>query len=71
VYYELAIALDDELNCPSFSIDGRTFAFTFDEAFWLVEQLWIAGYLLAQTEQQINSSTKVPKINGKGQLVFM
>jgi hypothetical protein len=71
VYYELAIALDDELSCPSLSIDGRTFPFTFDEAFWLVEQLWIAGYLVAQTEQQINSTTKVPRINGEGQLVFM
>lgn len=71
VYYELAIALDDELNCPSLSIEGRTFAFTFDEAFWVVEQLWIAGYLVAQTEQQINSTTKVARINGEGQLVFM
>lgn len=67
-YYKLAIALDDDLDLPCLSIDGRSFSFSFEEAFWLVEQLWVAGILVAQTEQPINSTVKVPWINDEGQL---
>jgi hypothetical protein len=70
-YYKLAIALDDDLDLPCLSIDGRSFPLSFEEAFWLVQQLWVGGNLVAQTEQSINSSTKVPQINEKGQLVLM
>lgn len=50
IYYKLAIALNDELNLPCLSIDGWSFSLSFEEAFWLVEQLWIAGYLVASTQ---------------------
>ncbi|KAA0982684.1 hypothetical protein FQ192_31290 [Pseudomonas sp. ANT_J12] len=70
-YYKLAIALDDDLNLPCLSIDGRTFPFDFDETFWLAEQLWVAGNLVTHTEQPINFTVKVPWINEEGQLVLM
>jgi hypothetical protein len=70
-YYKLAIALDDDLDLPCLSIDGRSFPLSFEEAFWLVEQLWVAGNLVAQTEQPINSTVKVPWINDEGQLIWM
>ena len=70
-YYKLAIALDDDLDLPCLSIDGRSFTLSFEEAFWLVEQLWVAGNLVAQTEQPINSTVKVPWINDEGQLIWM
>ncbi|MDI1330134.1 hypothetical protein [Pseudomonas sp.] len=71
IYYKLAIALDDDLDLPCLSIDGRIFPLNFDEAFWLVEQLWVAGYLVAQTEQSSNSTVKMPWINDEGQLMWM
>ena len=67
-YYKLAIALDDDLDLPCLSIDGRSFPLSFEEALWLVEQLWGAGNLVAQTEQAINSTVKMPWINDEGQL---
>lgn len=70
-YYKLAIALDDDLYLPCFSIDGRSFPLSFEEAYWLVEQLWVAGNLVAQTELPINSTVKVPWINDEGQLIWM
>lgn len=70
-YYKLAIALDDDLDLPCLSIDGRSFSFSFEEAFWLVEQLCVAGSLLAQTEQSSNFTVKVPLINDEGQLMWM
>lgn len=70
-YYKLAIALDDDLDLPCLSIDGRSFSLSFEEAFWLVEQLWVAGNLVALTEQPINSTVKVPWINDEGQLIWM
>lgn len=70
-YYKLAIALDDDLDLPCLSIDGRSFPLSFEEAFWLVEQLWVAGNLMAQTQRPINFTTKVPWINEEGQLVLM
>ncbi|KFE52401.1 hypothetical protein [Pseudomonas syringae] len=57
-YYKLAIALDDDLGIPCLSIDGRAFSFSFEETFWLIEQLWIAGYLLAHFEQPENCPTR-------------
>lgn len=51
VYYKLVICLDDDLNLPCLGIEDRSFTLSFEEAFWLVEQLWIAGLLVAQTEQ--------------------
>ncbi|URM27065.1 hypothetical protein LLY42_24920 [Pseudomonas frederiksbergensis] len=70
-YYKLAIALDDDLDLPCLSIDGRSFPLSFEDAFWLVEQLWVAGNLVAHTEQPINSTVTVPWINDEGQLVLM
>ncbi|VVP84914.1 hypothetical protein PS918_02679 [Pseudomonas fluorescens] len=49
-YYSLTIALDDELDLPCLGIEDRVFSFDFEDAFWLVKQLWIAGNLLAQTD---------------------
>lgn len=70
-YYKLAIALDDDLDLPCLSIDGRSFTLSFEEAFWLVEKFWVAGNLVAQTEPAINSTVKMPWINDEGQLVWM
>ncbi|MEB0222886.1 hypothetical protein [Pseudomonas sp. 10S4] len=67
-YYKLAIALDDDLDLPCLSIDGRSFSLSFEEAFWLMEQLWAAGSLLAQTVQSSKSTVKVPWINDQGKL---
>lgn len=49
IYCKVAIALDDDLNLPSMSIDDRTFVFSFEEACWMTEQFWVAGCLVAQT----------------------
>jgi hypothetical protein len=70
-YYTLTIALDDELGLPCLGIEDRTFSFDFEEAYWLVKQLWIAGYLVAQTEEPINTKVHVSWINDKGQLVWL
>jgi hypothetical protein len=69
IYYKLVIALDDDLNLPCLGIDDRTFAFSFEEAFWMAEQLWIAGYLVTQTPQPIYTATQKPWINDQGQLM--
>lgn len=70
-YYKLAIALDDDLDLPCLSIDGRSFPLSFEEAFWLVQQLWVGGNLVAQAELTINSTVKTPWINDEGQLIWM
>jgi hypothetical protein len=59
-YYSITIALDDELDLPCLGIEDRVFSFDFEEAFWLVKQLWIAGYLVAQTEEPINTKFMSP-----------
>jgi hypothetical protein len=69
IYYKLVIALDDDLNLPCLGIDDRTFAFNFEEAFWMAEQLWIGGYLVAQTEQPIYTAIQESWINDQGQLM--
>lgn len=51
VYYKLVICLNDDLNLPCLGIEDRSFTLSFEEAFWLVEQLWITGLLVAQTGQ--------------------
>ena len=71
VYYKLVICLDDDLNLPCLGIEDRSFTLSFEEAFWLVEQLWIAGYLVAQTGQMVDTSGQVPLINNEGQLIRM
>lgn len=58
IYYKLAIALDDDLNLPSMSIDDRTFVFSFEEACWMTEQFWAAGCLVAQTGQLIDTGVQ-------------
>jgi hypothetical protein len=68
-YYSLTIALDDELDLPCLGIEDRVFSFDFEEAFWLVNQFWNAGYLVTQTEEPINTKTHLPWINDEGQLV--
>lgn len=69
IYYKLVICLDDELNLPCLGIDDRAFAFNFEEAVWMAQQLWIAGYLVAQTAQPIYNATQKPWINDQGQLM--
>jgi hypothetical protein len=68
-YYKLVIALDDDLDLPCLGIDDRTFRLNFEEAFWLVEQLWVAGYLAAQIEQPTVSTVNAPYIDEDGHLI--
>lgn len=63
VYYKLALALDDDLHLPCLSVDGRTFMFSFEEACWMTEQLWVAGCLVAQTGQLIDTSVQAMKVS--------
>jgi len=49
-YYQLFVGIDDELCIPCFGIEDRVFRLGFDDAIWLIEQLCVGGYLLAQVE---------------------
>lgn len=50
-FYKLFVGFNDELNLPFLGIEGWVYTFSFDEAYWLIEQLCIGGYLLAQIEK--------------------
>lgn len=49
--YKLFVAFNDELCLPFLGIEDWVYTFSFDEASWLIEQLCVGGYLLAQIEQ--------------------
>lgn len=49
--YQLLVGLNDELYLPFLGIEDRVFTFSIDEALWLIEQLCVGGYVLAQIEQ--------------------
>ncbi|WP_150786850.1 hypothetical protein [Pseudomonas fluorescens] len=50
-YYQLFLGVNDELFLPILGIEDRIFTFSVEEASWLVEQLCVGGYLLAQFER--------------------
>lgn len=49
--YKLFVGFNDELCLPFLGIEDWVYTFSFDEASWLIEQLCVGGYLLAQIEQ--------------------
>ncbi|PHX40519.1 hypothetical protein AO263_28900 [Pseudomonas sp. NZIPFR-PS5] len=49
--YKLFVGFDDELCLPFLGIEDSVYTFSFEEASWLIEQLCVGGYLLAQIEQ--------------------
>jgi len=49
--YKLFVGFNDELCLPFLGIEDWVYTFCFDEASWLIEQLCVGGYLLAQIEQ--------------------
>lgn len=49
--YKLFVGFNDELCLPFLGIEECVYTFSFDEASWLIEQLCVGGYLLAQIEQ--------------------
>lgn len=49
--YKLFVGINDELYLPFLGIEDWVYIFSFDEASWLIEQLCVGGYLLAQIEQ--------------------
>lgn len=49
--YKLFVGFNDELCLPFLGIEDWVYIFSFDEASWLIEQLCVGGYLLAQIEQ--------------------
>ncbi|MDL2189223.1 hypothetical protein P5706_34205 [Pseudomonas sp. ChxA] len=58
--YKLFIGFNDELCLPFLGIEDWVYTFSFEEASWLIEQLCVGGYLLAQIEQP-----EKPKKNGR------
>jgi hypothetical protein len=61
--YKLFVGFNDELCLPFLGIEDWVYTFSFDEAFWLSEQLCMAGYLLAQIEQSKEQSKKKGRNN--------
>lgn len=49
--YKLYVGLNDEFCLPFLVIEYRVYTLSFDEALWLIEQLCVGGYLLAQVEK--------------------
>ncbi|MEO8488232.1 hypothetical protein [Pseudomonas sp.] len=49
--YKLFVGFDDELYLPFLGIEDWVYTFSFGETIWLIEQLCVGGYLLAQVEQ--------------------
>lgn len=58
--YKLFVGFNDELCLPFLGIEDWVYTFSFDEASWLIEQLCVGGYLLAQ----IGQPKKEPKKTG-------
>ncbi|MBD8601865.1 hypothetical protein IFT80_04315 [Pseudomonas sp. CFBP 8771] len=56
--YKLFVGFNDELCLPFLGIEDWVYTFCFDEASWLIEQLCVGGYLLAQIEQTEKESKK-------------
>lgn len=54
--YKLFVGLNDELYLPFLGIEDWLYTFSLDEALWLIEQLCVGGYLLAQVEQSREES---------------
>jgi len=50
-FYKIAMGWEPALELPFFRIADRVFHFDFGEMMWLVEQLWIGGFLLAHFEK--------------------
>lgn len=61
--YKLFVGFNDELCLPFLGIEDWVYTFSFDEAFWLSEQLCMAGYLLAGIEQPEEQSKKKGRNN--------
>lgn len=57
-YYKLFVGLDDELLLPFLAIEDWIYTFSFGEAQWLIEQLCVGGYILAQIENPQKTSNK-------------
>lgn len=53
--YKLFVGFNDELYLPFLAIEDWVYTFSFDEVSWLIEQLCVGGYLLAQIEQPEDS----------------
>jgi hypothetical protein len=49
--YKLVVGLNNELYLPFLCIEDRVYTFSPYEAIWLIEQLCVGGYLLAQVEK--------------------
>jgi hypothetical protein len=50
-FYKVAMGWEGALGLPFFRIEDRVFHLDFGEMMWLVEQLWIGGFLLAHFEK--------------------
>lgn len=64
--YKLFVGSNDKLVFPLLGIEDRVFTFSFDEALWLIEQLCVGGYVLAQIEQPEEKRKKNGETNNEG-----
>lgn len=60
--YKLFVGFNHEICLPFLGIENRVYTFSFDEASWLVDQLCVGGYLLAQIELPEEKSKKNGRI---------
>lgn len=69
-YYDLFLGVDDERSLPCLGVEDRVFVLSFEEVSWLIEQLCVGGYLLAQLERPREEKFATVWITVDGQLTL-